>query len=82
MKEKIQTIVRKSFALLVIIFVTVIICAMFAGPFMLGWNVTFGLIFNMPATYMQCLYFMLSIILGIALISAMLDKLAGEDKDG
>ena len=81
MKEKIQTIVRKSFALLVIIFITVVICAMFAGPFMLGWNVTFGL-FLFKVTFMNCLYFILSLVLGIALISATLDKLAGEDNDG
>tara|TARA_R100000234_G_scaffold116337_1_gene93310 strand:- start:49520 stop:49765 length:246 start_codon:yes stop_codon:yes gene_type:complete len=81
MKEKLQPIVYKATALLFILACTFIFCAMLAGPLMIGWNFSFGL-FMAKITYTFCLKILLLSVLGLALIGATLNYLAGRDGDG
>ena len=81
MKEKLQSIVYKVAALLFILACTFILCAMLAGPLMIGWNFSFGL-FMTKITYVFCLKLLLSLVLSLALIGTTLNYLAGRNGNG
>ena len=70
MKQKIHAFLYRTIAIGAIILTGLIICAMLAGPLMLGWNYSFGLLFN-PISYMGALKFIIIIVLSSALIGAL-----------
>ncbi len=79
MKEKLQTIVYKVMAIFVILLTIVILCAMLAGPLMIGWNLSFGLIAT-PVTYIKCLKIIIGFVLSLALIGTTLNKLSNRGR--
>ncbi len=82
MKEKIKPFVYSTLALFIIISVFLIICMMLAGPFMIGWNWSFGLIAG-PVTYIKCLKLLIGSVLTIGFISATLNIVSnGRKRNG
>ena len=69
MKEKIYTALRKICYFYIATLLIFIICAMLAGPFMLGYNYSIGLMYD-PISYISAL----KVIIIIA-ISAMVIRI-------
>ena len=80
MKEKLQTIGYKATALFIIIITIIMLCAMLAGPLMIGWNLSFGLITE-SVTYIKCFKFITIIVITVALISATLNILTSDEEN-
>jgi len=68
MKEKLQSFVYKVLAVITLIGIVFIACAMLAGPLMIGWNWSLGL-FLTPVSYIKCLKIILGTISAIAILS-------------
>ncbi len=77
MKEKLQSIVTKVFAVMILIISIFLLCAMLAGPLMIGWNWSFGLITS-PVTYIKCLKIIIGIVSLIAAINFTLNRLSND----
>ena len=80
MKEKLQAIGYKVTALFMIIIAIIMLCAMLAGPLMIGWNFSFGLITE-SVTYIKCFKFITIIVVTVALISATLNILTNDEEN-
>ena len=82
MKERLQTIAHRTIAILIIISLAFILCSMLAGPLMIGWNYSFGLIIG-TVTYLKCLKIIIGIIVFVSAIGSILNYLsAREDRNG
>ena len=82
MKERLQTIGYKVIALAIILSFAFILCSMLAGPLMIGWNYSFGLLIG-TVTYLKCLKIIIGIIVFVAATSSILNALSTkEDRNG
>ena len=70
MKENLQSIVYKTLAIFTLISIVFIVCAMLAGPLMIGWNWSIGLL-SAPVTYMKCLKIIVGTVSAIAVLSVI-----------